>query len=511
MGTSNTGRPDVVVVGAGSAGAVVTRRLLDARLTVMVLEAGPADAAEAIHDPLQHPVLWGSEFDWNFRTVPQTSANGAELLQPRGRTLGGTSSMNGMIYVRGVPSDYDAWVLQGAAGWSWSEVEPYFRKLEDYDGGAVGGRGVGGPLHIQRLPDPAPIVKAFVKAAEEAGYPYNDDYNDDRRISDGVSYLQTTIRDGRRVSSWDAYVRPVADDPQLSVITEAIVTRILVEGGRATGVEYLRGGQRHQVRSDHVVLSAGVFGTPQILQLSGIGDGAQLRLLGIDVRAHLPGVGRNLQDHVFSPVIFETAEPVIPPVQGLEAGVFGRTRSGLLAPNVQPMLMSFVYPYISGPLPAYGFTITALALHPLSRGTVSLRSADPTAAPLIDPRFLSEPADLEVLVDNLLQIREIGKQPALRSFHTGEVRPGPALATRDLLREYVRTTTVSGQHPVGTARMGMDSESVVDPTLRVHGIDGLWVADGSIMPSLISGNTNGPTIMIGERAADFILGARTTA
>lgn len=511
MSTSNNTQTDVVVVGAGSAGAVVARRLLDAGLTVTVLEAGPADDSEAIHDPLQSPALLGTEYDWSYRTVPQTSASGAELLQPRGRTLGGTSSINGMIYVRGVPSDYDAWVLQGAAGWAWSEVEPYFRKLEDYDGGAVGGRGVGGPLHIQRLPDPSPIVRAFVKAAEEAGYPYNDDYNDDRRVSDGVSYLQTTIRDGRRVSSWDAYVRPVADDPRLSVVTEATVARILVEGGRATGVEYLRGGRRHQLRSDRVVLSAGVFGTPQILQLSGIGDAAQLRSLGIEVRAHLPGVGGNLQDHVTSPVIFETAEPVFPKTQGLEAGVFGRSRSGLLAPNVQPMLMSFVYPYISGRLPEYGFTVTGQVLHPLSRGTVSLRSTDPTAAPLIDPRYLSERDDLEVLTDCLLQIRNIAEQPSLRSLHKGEVHPGPDFGTRDQVREYVRTTTVTGQHQVGTARMGVDTESVVDPTLRVHGVEGLWVADASVMPTLVSGNTNGPIIMIGERAADFILGTRSTA
>ncbi|MFG2799965.1 GMC family oxidoreductase [Streptomyces pseudovenezuelae] len=511
MSASNNERPDVVVVGAGSAGAVVARRLLDAGLTVTVLEAGPADEAEAIHDPLQSVNLLGSEFDWKYRTVPQTNANGVELLQPRGRTLGGTSSVNGMIYARGVPSDYDAWVLRGAAGWSWSEVEPYFRKLEDYDGGAVGGRGVGGPLHIQRLPDPSPIVRAFVKAAEEAGYPYNDDYNDDRGLSEGVSYLQTTIRDGRRVSSWESYVRPVADSPRLSVVTEATVTRILVEGGRATGVEYLRGGEHHQIRSDRVVLSGGVFGTPQILQLSGIGDAAQLRALGIDVRVDLPGVGRNLQDHVTSPVIFETAEPVFPKTQGLEAGVFGRTRPGLLAPNVQPMLMSFVYPYVSGRLPEYGFTITGQVLHPLSRGTVSLRSTDPTAAPLIDPRYLSEPDDLEVLVDCLLRIREIGEQPALRSLHKGEVHPGPDFGPRDRLREYVRATTVTGQHQVGTARMGVDSESVVDPTLRVHGVEGLWVADASIMPTLVSGNTNGPTIMIGERAAEFVLGAQSTA
>lgn len=511
MSAAQQDKADAVVIGAGSAGAVVARRLLDAGHRVTVLEAGPADDSENIHDPLASVGLWGTEFDWNFRTVPQAFAHGVELPQPRGRTLGGTGAMNGMIYVRGVPSDYDAWALQGANGWTWADVEPYFRKLENYEGGAVGGRGAGGPLNVQRLPDPAPIVKAFVEAAQQAGYPYNDDYNDDRTISDGVSYLQTTIRDGRRASSWVEYVRPVEDDPRLAVVTGATVTRILIEGGRAVGVEYQRGGELQQVRTDRVVLSAGVFGTPQILQLSGVGDAAQLRSLGIDVRAHLPGVGRNLQDHVTSPVIFETTDPVLPEVQGLEAGIFGRTKPGLVAPNVQPMLLSFVYAFIGGRLPENGFTVTGQVLHPLSRGTVSLRSTDPASSPLIDPRYFAEPDDLEVLVDNLLQIREIGEQPALRSLHTGEVRPGPDVRTRDDVRDYIRSTTVSGHHQVGTARMGVDDGAVVDPTLRVHGIDGLWVADASVIPTLTTGNTNGPAIMIGERAAEFVLTDRTTA
>ncbi|MBB4689564.1 GMC family oxidoreductase [Amycolatopsis jiangsuensis] len=510
MSGSGTNRPDVIVVGAGSAGAVVTRRLLDAGLEVTVLEAGPADASEDIHDPLRAISLWGSEFDWGYRTVPQTAARGVELLQPRGRTLGGTSALNGMIYVRGVPSDYDGWAARGAYGWMWQDVEPYFRKLENYEGGPDGGRGVGGPLNVQPLPDPQPVVKAFVEAAQQAGYPYNEDYNSDAGVSDGVAYFQTTIRNGRRASTWNEYVRPVENSVGLSVLTGVTVSRVLVEGGRATGVEYLADGTVHQVRADRVILSAGVFGTPQILQLSGIGDADELKPLGIPVHADLPGVGRNLQDHVSAPVIYTTAEPITPKVQGLEATVFGRTRPGLVAPNVQPMLLTYVYPFLDGALPENGFSISGQVLRPLSRGTVRLRSSDPAVAPLIDPRYFSEPDDFEVLVDNIVQIREIGEQPALKALHLGEARPGPAVRTHDDVREFVRASTVSGHHQVGTAKMGVDSGSVVDPTLKVHGVTGLWVADASVMPTLTTGNTNAPTIMIGERAADFVL-ADTTA
>jgi choline dehydrogenase len=344
-----------------------------------------------------------------------------------------------------------------------------------------------------------------VEAAQQAGHPFNEDYNSGD--STGVSYVQTTIRNGRRATSWVEYVRPVADHPNLTVKTEATVSRLLVDGEQVTGVEYLQNGVLKTVRADEVVLSAGVFGTPQILMLSGVGPADRLRRLGLTVRADLPGVGQNLQDHFSSPVIWESDGPIPgPTVQGLEAQVFARTGPGMLVPDVQPIFMSFVYGFISGPLPEHGFSTVSQILHPHSRGEVTLRSTNPTDAPLIDPRVLSEPHDLEVLVDNMFMIREIGAQSALQKFIKAEARPGPDVRTREEMREYVRSTTVSGHHQVGTARIGVDSQAVVDPQLRVHGLRGLRVADASVMPTLPTGNTNAPSLMIGERAADLILG-----
>jgi len=497
--------PDVIVVGAGSAGSVVVRRLLDSGLRVTVLEAGPADDTEAIHDPQGSAALWNSPYDWGYQTEPQSYAQGNRLLQPRGRTLGGSSAFNGMIYVRGLPADYDLWSQLGAFGWEWSAVEPYFRKLEDFDGGPEGGRGVGGPMHVQRHPSPDALVRAWVAAAQQAGHPFNDDYNSGS--SDGVSYTQHTIRDGRRATSWVEYVRPVAQHPNLTVLTDATVARLVVEGDRVVGVEYLHGEALHALHAEETVLAAGVFGTPQILLLSGIGSADQLRRFGLPVHVDLPGVGQNLQDHVSSPFVWESNGPIpAPTAQRLEAHVFVRTRPGLITPDVQPIMMSYVYRFISGPLPEHGFSTVGQVLHPLSRGEVTLRSTKPRDAPLINPRVFAEPYDLDVLVDNMLMIREIGRQPALEPFVKREAYPGPTVTTSDEMRAHVRSITVSSHHQVGTARMGVDSSAVTDPELRVHGLRGLRIADASVMPTLPTGNTNAAALMIGERAADFILG-----
>jgi len=431
---------DVIVVGAGSAGSVVVRRLLDSGLRVTVLEAGPADDTEAIHDPQGSAALWNSPYDWRYQTEPQPYAHGNRLLQPRGRTLGGSSAFNGMIYVRGLPADYDLWSQLGAFGWEWSAVEPYFRKLEDFDGGPEGGRGVGGPMHVQRHPSPDALVRAWVAAA-------------------------------------------------------------------VVGVEYLHGGALHALHAEETVLAAGVFGTPQILLLSGIGSADQLRRFGLPVHVDLPGVGQNLQDHVSSPFVWESNGPIpAPTAQRLEAHVFVRTRPGLITPDVQPIMMSYIYRFISGPLPEHGFSTVGQVLHPLSRGEVALRSTEPRDAPLINPRVFAEPYDLDVLVDNMFMIREIGRQPALEPFVKREAYPGPTVTTSDEMRAYVRSITVSSHHQVGTARMGVDSSAVTDPELRVHGLRGLRIADASVMPTLPTGNTNAAALMIGERAADFILG-----
>ncbi|MER5890543.1 GMC family oxidoreductase N-terminal domain-containing protein [Streptomyces sp. NPDC001941] len=497
---------DHIVVGAGSAGAVVARRLVDAGRSVLLLEAGPADDNEAIHDPTASVQLWNSAWDWAYQTEPQTGADGRRLPWPRGRTLGGSSSLNGMIYVRGAAADYDSWAYQGAAGWGWQDVEPYFRRLEDFDGGAAGGRGVGGPLHVQRNPGPDALVSAWVEAAAQYGLPLNEDYNSGDQY--GVSLTQHTIKDRRRQSTWVAYGSAVRENPLLTVVTGALVTRIVFDGDRAAGIAYVVDGQEQVARAAHdVVLSAGVFGTPQLLMLSGVGPAAQLRGLGLRVRADLPGVGRNLQDHWSAPLVWKSARPLAPwAAQGLEAHYFAMTRPGLVAPDVQPLFMSFPYPVPGAELPEHGFSAVGQLLHPYSRGEVRLRSADPTAPLVLDPKVFSDPRDLETLVDNLEALRDIAGQDALKEWNEGEVLPGPGTATRRQLRDHVRATVVSGHHQVGTARMGLDALAVVDPELRVYGVRNLRVADASVMPHEPSGNTNAPTVMIGERAADLVLG-----
>lgn len=497
---------DYIIVGAGSAGAALARRLVDAGQRVLLLEAGPADTNPAIHDPVRSVELWGSEVDWAYATEPQTYADGRRLPWPRGKTLGGSSAFNGMIYVRGIPADYDAWAYHGAAGWDWRGVEPYFRRLEDFDGGPAGGRGIGGPLHVQRNPGPDALVHAWVTAATQLGLPFNEDYNSGDIL--GVSYTQHTIRQHRRQSSWVGYGRPVADNPNLTVRTGAQTTRVLFDRDRAVGVEYLLDGHPQTAYADaEIVLSAGVFGSPHLLMLSGIGPAEQLRSFGLRVRADLSGVGQNLQDHWSSPLIWRAKQPTPAwAAQGLEAHLFAATRPGLIAPDIQPLFLSWVYPLPDRELPEHGFSAVAQLLHPYSRGEMRLRSADPSVPPLYDPRVFSDPRDLETLVDNLELLRDIAAQDALREWIDAEAVPGAKVRDREQLRDHARATVVSGHHQIGTARMGLDAASVVDPQLRVHGVAGLRVADASVMPSLPSGNTNGPAIMIGEKAADLILG-----
>jgi choline dehydrogenase len=506
---------DVVVVGSGSAGAVVARRLADTGARVLVLEAGGPDENPAIHEPGRLFELWGSEEDWNYETVPQRGCAGRSLRWPRGRVLGGSSALNGMIYIRGHRSDYDAWAYLGNRGWAYDNVLPLFRRSEDFDRGCSSYHGSAGPLRVISQYEPHPLIAAATAAAEEAGIPFNDDHNG--KELDGVGYAQLTIKDGRRHSVAAAFLRPVADGGNLTVWTGARALRLRFEGARCVGVEVAMDSSIRAVRAAHeVVVSAGTVESPRLLLLSGIGDGDELARVGIEARVHLPGVGRNLHDHVLSPVIFAASRPVPPPLPGLQplhGHLFWRSRPGLVGPDVQPLFFHLpMYLEEAGMEgPPDGYTLMAGIIRPASRGSLRLASADPTGEVVIDPGYLSCEVDVEAMVAAIDLCREIGRQDALAEWTAEELYPGARVGTVEEVRKYVRLTAITYHHQVGTCKMGVDALAVVDPELRVHGVEGLRVADASIMPNVTSGNTHAPAVMIGERASDLVaeaLGSR---
>ena len=498
---------DYVIVGAGSAGSALARRLVDGGHSVHVLEAGQVDGAEAIHSPQGWPALLGGPHDWSVMTVPQEHANGRSLFWPRGKVLGGSSSLNGMIYMRGHHSDYDGWAAQGCTGWGWDDVRSLFLRSEDHLTGENEHHATGGPLAVSRIAEPHPTARAFVDAAVAAGHKRNEDFNgEDMR---GVGFNEMTVRDGRRMSAWQSFVAPILDHPALTVTTEALIDRIVVEHGRAVGVEYVSGGERHVARAGaEVILSAGTIGSPAILLRSGVGPAAHLRDLGVDVVADLPGVGENLHDHPLISVVYESRKPLPPGRANLLEAQFYADSSGWTgaAPDLQPLFLHLVYPAEGYDAPEHGYTIAAGIVAPKSRGTLRLASADPAVPALVDPNILADPYDLEALCDAIELSREVGAQPAFDEWRKREVAPGPESTTRDDLREFARRSVGTYHHQVGTCRMGVDEWAVVDPQLRVRGIDGLRVADASIMPVVPSCNTNAPSIMVGEKAADLITG-----
>jgi choline dehydrogenase len=504
---------DVVVVGSGSAGAVVTRRLVDAGVRVALVEAGGADENPAIHDPPRLFELWDSPQDWGYRTVPQAACRDRELQWPRGKVLGGSSSLNGMIYIRGHRSDFDTWAYLGCAGWSYDDVLPVFKRSEDFDRGASDYHGAGGPLPVLTTYEPHAVEAALVDASVQAGIPFNDDHNG--ATLDGVGYGQMNIRDGVRQSAATAFLRPVVGSPNLVVLTGTRVVRLLLERGRCVGAAVSpEGGSTVEVRAEHeVVVCAGTIESPKLLLLSGIGSGPDLDRLGLDVAVDLPGVGRNLHDHVLSPVIHSSARPVPPALTGLtqlHAHLFWRSRPGLVGPDIQPLFFHLPM-YLDGMTgPADGFTLMAGAIRPASRGALRLASVDPEAAPVLDPAVLSCEVDVDTMVAAIELCREIARQDALGDWRGPELYPGSDV-TGERLRDYVRQTAITYHHQAGTCRMGVDELAVVDPELRVYGVDGLRVADASVMPFVTSGNTHAPVVMIGERASDFVLaGIRAT-
>ncbi|KQS69186.1 GMC family oxidoreductase [Modestobacter sp. Leaf380] len=532
-------RFDVVVVGAGSAGCALAGRLSeDPSLQVLLLEAGGSDDVLEVQVPAALYKTFRTRRDWNYSTEPQPAAAGRSVFWPRGKLLGGSSSINAMIYVRGAAADYDEWAqLTGDPRWSYDEVLPVFRRMEDNARGADAFHGVGGPLRVEDPRSPHPWSRAVVESAVAAGYPRNTDFNG--AAQEGAGLYQLTQKRGRRWSTADAYLRPALGRPNLTVRTGAQATRVVLEGAdgdlRATGVEYRSGGSVHQVHAEEVVLSGGAINSPQLLMLSGIGPAEHLRAVGVEVRHDLPGVGQGLQDHPLVPTIwhvrsgkslFRGESPAGyaqwfaarrgPLTSNLaEAGLFTRSQDGLAEPDLQYHFLPVKYwqqALVDPDVDA--FTACAVLVRVASRGSVTLRSADPTWAPAIDAGYLTEDSDLEALVTGVEKAREIAAVGPLARVLADEWSPGGTVSTRAALRQRVRETLESLYHPVGSARMGTDEDAVVDPELRVRGVAGLRVVDASVMPTLVRGNTNAPTIMVAERGADLVaasLGARSAA
>ena len=524
-------RFDYVIVGGGSAGCVLANRLsADPARTVCLLEAGPADNSPLIHVPAGLlGIVPTGYLNWAYETVPQPGLNGRRGYQPRGRTLGGSSSINAMIYVRGHRSDYDEWAALGNVGWAYADVLPYFKRSEDQARGADAFHGVGGELTVSDLRQPAQAARAFVESALRAGLAPNRDFNGAEQ--EGAGLYQVTQREGRRCSSAVAFLRPASGRPNLTVLTRTRAEGVVLADGRATGVRARVRGRAEVIEAAReVLLSAGAFGSPQLLMLSGIGPREELERHGLPVRHELPGVGTGLVDHVDLALCYRSASTdlfgitlrtAVKGAMGLwdfyhhgrgvlttnyaEAGAFLRSRAGLERPDIQlHFVIGLVDDHARRLHYGYGLSCHVCVLRPKSRGSVRLASRDPRAAPLIDPNFLGHEDDVSDLLAGVKAAREIMEGAPLSRYRDAEMYTGDARSDDELV-DCMRRRSDTIYHPVGTCRMGVDEGAVVDPGLRVRGVEGLRVVDASVMPTLIGGNTNAPTIMIAEKAAESIL------
>src|SRR2546421_2171109 len=519
---------DYVIVGAGSAGCVLANRLTeDPATTVLLLEAGGPDEAQEIHIPAAFSSLFKSPLDWAYETEEQPHLNNRKLYWPRGKMLGGSSSINAMVYMRGNRRDYDHWHELGNEGWSYSDVLPYFKKAENEERGASEYHGTGGPLNVTDHRTLNPLSHAFVAAGVEAGIPLTNDFNGSEQ--DGVGFYQVTQREGLRHSAAVGYIHPILSRPNLTLQTQALVTSILFEGTRAAGVTYLQQGEKQQVNANkEVILSGGAINSPQLLLLSGIGPADHLKEQGIPLVADLPGVGQNLQDHPAIVVLYASTQPIslahaqtpenlqdfVDNKRGpltsnvAEGGAFIRTQPNLPMPDLQYHFAPVYYLNHGFTVPeGDGYTIAPCILHPRSRGYIALRSTNPTDAQLIQPNYFVDDAVIQELEEGLKVARKLGEAQAFAPFRDVETHPGPRVQSDEEIAEYIRNFVETLYHPVGTCKMGNDTMAVVDANLRVHGVTGLRVIDASIMPTVVGGNTNAPTIMIAEKAADLIKGS----
>ena len=524
---------DYVIVGGGPAGCVLAYRLsADPNVRVLLLEAGSARASLAMRLLARFTNWFDPELRWPYETVPQAAMNGRRVYLPQGRTLGGGSAINAMTYVRGQPGDYDGWERLGNDGWGYDRVLAAFKRIENNESLHDDFHGRGGPLQVSEQVQPNPLTRVFVEAGQAVGLPYRRDFNGSSQ--EGVGTYQVTQRRGRRWSAADAFARPACRRPNLTLLAHAYATRICVERGRATGVEVTQRGEAREFRAEReVIVSGGAINSPKLLLLSGIGPAEELRALGIPVVHDLPGVGRNLHDHLNVQVITGCNRPIsydnwdrpLPFLKfGLqfllfntgiatsnicEGAAFLRSEPGAATPDIQMHFMPLIWiDYGRTRVDGHGMTLEAAFLRPESRGTVRLASTDPAAAPLIDPAYCQEPGDLAALVAAVRHARAILHAPPFQPLITRELFPGPAVRSDLDMADYVRRSAITTYHPVGTCKMGIDEAAVVDPRLRVRGLEALRVIDSSIMPRIVSGSTQSPSMMIGEMGASLILPAR---
>jgi len=522
---------DYIVVGAGSAGCVLAARLSEDPATrVLLLEAGPPDRSIWIHLPIGYgKTMWSPTYNWCFETEPEPQMNNRRVYWPRGKTLGGSSSINGLIYIRGQREDYDHWAALGNAGWGYDDVLPYFKRCEHNQRGAGAHHGGDGPLKVSDIGARHELIEAFIAAAGQLGVPRSDDFNGAQQ--EGAGYYQLNTWKGWRCSSAKAYLAPARSRPNLRVVTKAHATAIDFDGRRAVGVRYRQGGADHQASSRaEVLLAAGAIQSPQLLQLSGVGPESLLRQHGIGVRHQLPGVGENLQDHLQIRLIYECSKPITtndqlnswfgrlligaqwlfrrggPLAVGInQGGCFMRALPQSSTPDIQFHVATLSADMAGGKVhPFSGFTMSVCQLRPSSRGHVRIRSADPMVAPAMQPNYLSTDDDRHTAVAAVRCARAMAAAPAMRPYVRREVKPGPDAGDDAALLEFCRHAGATIFHPSGTCRMGDDAMAVVDARLRVHGLQGLRVIDCSVMPTLVSGNTHAPAVMIAEKAVDLI-------